>query len=163
MDVSYSRDAFNTYMVIDGSMEQGVEDTEKMLANQHSFALLPFHEQQLNEQKKYYYDISGRIELKGYIEHQPAGGQMVRQLIMFILELHRTMEEYLLDPDGILLKAEYVYMDMAEKTLAAACIPGRKEDFNTQLKELASWLLENADHTDREGVLLGYDFYKMVQ
>ena len=163
MDVSYSRDAFNTYMVIDGSMEQGVEDTEKMLANQHSFALLPFHEQQLNEQKKYYYDISGRIELKGYIEHQPAGGQMVRQLIMFILELHRTMEEYLLDPDGILLKAEYVYMDMAEKTLAAACIPGRKEDFNTQLKELASWLLENADHTDREGVLLVYDFYKMVQ
>ena len=56
MDVSYSRDAFNTYMVIDGSMEQGVEDTEKMLANQHSFALLPFHEQQLNEQKKYYYE-----------------------------------------------------------------------------------------------------------
>lgn len=64
MDVSYSRDAFHTYMVIDGSVEQGVEDTEKMLANQHSFALLPFHEQQLNEQKKYYYDISGRIEFK---------------------------------------------------------------------------------------------------
>ena len=39
-------------MVIDGSQGEGVEDTEKLLANQHSSALLPFHEQQLNEQKK---------------------------------------------------------------------------------------------------------------
>ena len=39
-------------MVIDGSLGEGVEDTEKLLANQHSSALLPFHEQQLNEQKK---------------------------------------------------------------------------------------------------------------
>ena len=61
MDVSYSRDAFRTYMVIDGSQGEGVEDTEKLLANQHSSALLPFHEQQLNEQKKYYYDVSGKI------------------------------------------------------------------------------------------------------
>lgn len=38
-------------MVIDGSLGEGVEDTEKLLANQHSSALLPFHEQQLNEQK----------------------------------------------------------------------------------------------------------------
>ena len=60
-------------MVIDGSLEEGVEDTEKLLANQHSFALLPFHEQQLNEQKKYYYDVSGKIEFKSYVEHQPVG------------------------------------------------------------------------------------------
>lgn len=163
MDVSYSRDAFRTYMVIDGSLEEGVEDTEKMLSNQHSFALLPFHEQQLNEQKKYYYDISGKVEFKSYVEHQPVGQEAVKQLIVFILELYRTMEEYLLDPDSVLLEAEYLYMDMAENTLSAACIPGRKENFNTQLKLLASWLLENADHTDREGVLLVYDFYKIVQ
>ena len=150
-------------MVIDGSLEEGVEDTEKLLANQHSFALLPFHEQQLNEQKKYYYDVSGKIEFKSYVEHQPVGQEAVKQLIVFILELYRTMEEYLLDPDAVLLEAEYLYMDMAENTLSAACIPGRKENFNTQLKLLASWLLENADHTDREGVLLVYDFYKIVQ
>lgn len=91
------------------------------------------------------------------------GQEAVKQLIVFILELYRTMEEYLLDPDAVLLEAEYLYMDMAENTLSAACIPGRKENFNTQLKLLASWLLENADHTDREGVLLVYDFYKIVQ
>ena len=28
---------------------------------------------------------------------------------------------------------------------------------------MAAWLLERADHTDREGVLLVYDFYKCVQ
>ena len=150
-------------MVIDGSLGEGVEDTEKLLANQHSSALLPFHEQQLNEQKKYYYDVSGKIEFKSYVEHQSVGQEAVKQLIVFILELYRTMEEYLLDPDAVLLEAEYLYMDMAENTLSAACIPGRKENFNTQLKLLASWLLENADHTDREGVLLVYDFYKIVQ
>ena len=150
-------------MVIYGSLGEGVEDTEKLLANQHSSALLPFHEQQLNEQKKYYYDVSGKIEFKSYVEHQSVGQEAVKQLIVFILELYRTMEEYLLDPDAVLLEAEYLYMDMAENTLSAACIPGRKENFNTQLKLLASWLLENADHTDREGVLLVYDFYKIVQ
>ena len=112
-------------MVIDGSLGEGVEDTEKLLANQHSSALLPFHEQQLNEQKKYYYDVSGKIEFKSYVEHQSVGQEAVKQLIVFILELYWTMEEYLLDPDAVLLEAEYLYMDMAENTLSAACIPGR--------------------------------------
>ena len=68
-------------MVIDGSLGEGVEDTEKLLANQHSSALLPFHEQQLNEQKKYYYDVSGKIEFKSYVEHQSVGQEAVKQLI----------------------------------------------------------------------------------
>lgn len=122
---------------------------------------MPFHEQQLNEQKKYYYVLAVKL-FKSYVEHQSGGRGGSEELIVFILELYRTMEEYLLDPDAVLLEAEYLYMDMAENTLSAACIPGRKENFNTQLKLLASWLLENADHTDREGVLLVYDFYKIV-
>lgn len=52
---------------------------------------------------------------------------------------------------------------MPEENLRAAYIPGRKEDFSKQLKELTAWLLENTYHEDREGVLLAYELYKSVQ
>ena len=61
------------------------------------------------------------------------------------------------------MQPECMYLEMPEENLRAAYIPGRKEDFSKQLKELTAWLLENTYHEDREGVLLAYELYKSVQ
>lgn len=88
---------------------------------------------------------------------------MIKSVIRFIAGLDQAVEEYLLMPDGLLLQPECMYLEMPEENLRAAYIPGRKEDFSKQLKELTAWLLENTYHEDREGVLLAYELYKSVQ
>ena len=163
MDIAYSGDAFHTYMVINGGEGHDNEDEEKMMSNQTSSVLLHFQIEQCDDHKNYCYDISGRLEFGSYIEKKQADEKLVRSVIQLILGLNQTVEEYLLDPDGLLLQPECMYLEISDETLQVAYIPGRKEDFWRQLKQLTAWLLENACHGDKEGVLLVYDLYKLVQ
>ncbi|MGN0204432.1 MAG: DUF6382 domain-containing protein [Coprococcus sp.] len=163
MEVSYRKDACHTYMVVTGSGTVETDDEERMLSNQQSPILLPFHVQQLNGKKDYYYDITGRLDFRSYIEKQQADSTIIGLIIVFLIKIYRTVDEYLLDPGGILLDMTYIYWDMDEKQLYAAYVPGMKESFDEQLQRLASELLENTDHRDKEGVLLVYDFYKTVR
>ena len=163
MEIAYSGDAFHTYMVISSEEWGENEDEEKMMSNQSAQVLLPFQVQRLNDRKNYCYDISGRMEFRSYIERKQADRSMIKSVIRFIAGLDQAVEEYLLMPDGLLLQPECLYLEMPEENLRAAYIPGRKEDFSKQLKELTAWLLENTYHEDREGVLLAYELYKSVQ
>ena len=163
MEIAYSGDAFHTYMVIQGEEFTDNEEEEKMMSNQSARVLLSFQMQQLNEQKSYCYDISGGVEFKSFIEKKQADRGIVQSVIRFIIGLNQAVDEYLLDPDGLLLHPECMYLEMPEEKLRAAYVPGRKEDFSTQLKMLTAWLLENTFHGDKEGVLLVYEFYKRVQ
>ena len=163
MEIAYSGDAFHTYMVISSEEWGENEDEEKMMSNQSAQVLLPFQVQRLNDRKNYCYDISGRMEFRSYIERKQADRSMIKSVIRFIAGLDQAVEEYLLMPDGLLLQPECMYLEMPEENLRAAYIPGRKEDFSKQLKELTAWLLENTYHEDREGVLLAYELYKSVQ
>ena len=163
MEIVYSGDAFHTYMVISSEEWGENEDEEKMMSNQSAQVLLPFQVQRLNDRKNYCYDISGRMEFRSYIEKKQADQSMIKSVIRFIAGLDQAVEEDLLMPDGLLLQPECLYLEMPEENLRAAYIPGRKEDFSKQLKELTAWLLENTYHEDREGVLLAYELYKSVQ
>ena len=163
MEIAYSGDAFLTYMVISSEEWGENEDEEKMMSNQSAQVLLPFQVQRLNDRKNYCYDISGRMEFRSYIERKQADRSMIKSVIRFIAGLDQAVEEYLLMPDGLLLQPECMYLEMPEENLRAAYIPGRKEDFSKQLKELTAWLLENTYHEDREGVLPAYELYKSVQ
>lgn len=163
MEISYTKDTYHTYMVIVGSGADETDDEEKMLSNQQSSALLPFHMQQLNGKKDYYYDITGRMDFKSYIEKQQADVIIIENVIHFLINTYHTVDEYLLSPDSILLDPACVYMDMDEKNLYAAYVPGMRDCFDRQLQWFSACLLENTDHRDKEGVLLAYEFYKTVR
>ena len=163
MEVSYKKNVCRSYMIIAGSGTAETDDEERMLSNQQSSVLLPFHVQQLNGKKDYYYDITGRLDFRSYVEKRQADCMTIGLIIDFLIKLYHTVDEYLLDPDGILLDMAYIYLDMDENQLYAAYVPGMKEKFDERLQRLASDLLENTDHRDKEGVLLVYDFYKAVR
>lgn len=163
MEVSYRRDTYHSYMVVAGSEEEETDDEEKMMSNQNSSVLLSFHVQQLNGKKDYYYDITGKLDFRSYIEKQQADFMLIDAVIHFLIEICHAVNEYLLNPDGILMDPSCVYMDIDEHKLYAAYVPGMQEEFNSQLRRFASCLLENTNHKDKEGVLLSYNFYKIVR
>lgn len=162
MDVSYSKDTYHTYMVMRGNGD-GLAEEEIMLSNQDSQVFLPFHIRQLDGNKDYYYDITGKIDFRSLIEKKQADRQVITSVIQFLENVCHVADEFLLDIDRIVLDTACLYVDMDEKQLSAAYLPGWEGDFMEAVKQLTAFLLEHTDHTDQEGVLLVYDFYQMVR
>ena len=70
------------------------------------------------------------------------------------------MEAYLLGDGGILLDPDLVYVDPEGFKTGFCVIPGRKEDFNSQLSLFIQYLMKHIDHKDRECVVLTYGLYQ---
>lgn len=70
------------------------------------------------------------------------------------------MEAYLLGDGGILLDPELIYADPETFQMGFCVVPGRKEDFNSQLSLFLQYLMKNIDHRDRECVVLTYGLYQ---
>lgn len=163
MDITYTRDAWHTYMVIAKGENFTTDYEEKMLLNQQSSILLPFHIQSLNGKVNYYYDITGKLDFGNYIEKHPADEALIKNIIRSLVNLCKAIDEFLLNPDAVLLEIAYMYVDMEMQQLYFAYVPGMQKNFTDGLQQLAACLLEYADYRDREGVLLVYDFYKVVR
>lgn len=163
MEVSFSRDTYHTYMVITDSEMTNTEYEEKMMGNQQSAVLLPFHMQCIDGRKQYYYEITGKMDLRTCIEKRQADAGTLESLISCLVEVCRVIDEYLLNLNDVLISAEYLYVDIEMKRVYAAYIPGMQGDFADGLKQLTACLLEHTDHKDKDGVLLAYDLYSIVR
>lgn len=62
--------------------------------------------------------------------------------------------------EGSLLDPDLVYVDPEEFKTGFCVIPGRKEDFNSQLLLFIQYLMKHIDHKDRECVVLTYGLYQ---
>lgn len=163
MDVSFSRDTYHTYMVIAGDEIFDVDYEEKIMGNQQSSVLLPFHMQCVNGRKQYYYEITGKVDFRSCMEKRQVNATNLDSLIRCLVEVCRTVDEYLLNLNSILVSAEYLYVDIEMQQIYAAYIPGMQGDFTEVLKGLTAGLLENTNHKDKDGVLLAYALYRIVR
>lgn len=163
VEVSICKDTYHTYMMMPGNNGTEIEDEERMMSNQQSELLLPFHVQQMNGEKGYYYDITGKIDFRNYIEKQQADTEIITCMIRMLVKLCHVVDEYLLNLDSLLLDENHLYVDADTKNVYAAYVPGMQGGFAGQLLQLSVCLLENANHEEKEGVLLVYDFYKTVR
>lgn len=93
-------------------------------------------------------------------ESRPAGENQVRSFFLQLYETLDRMEAYLLGDGGILLDPELIYADPETFQMGFCVVPGRKEDFNSQLSLFLQYLMKNIDHRDRECVVLTYGLYQ---
>ena len=71
------------------------------------------------------------------------------------------MEEYLLKEEQLLLDPEYLYLEPDHFTVELCLVPGHREEAPQALSKLLGYLLERADHQDREAVVLAYNLYQI--
>ncbi len=83
----------------------------------------------------------------------------VKKLLRDISGCLKEMEEYLLDPGGLLIDARYILYNSNLDSYCFLYVPGRRESYKEQLKLLLEEIMKSYDHSDREGVMFLYDFY----
>ena len=96
-----------------------------------------------------------------FLKLKPDGGFL--RIIMEQLErLLIRLKEYLLEPDDLVIKPEYMFYDWGEKVLKLIYIPGYGRSLRLQLKEFLEYVMKIFDHRDDAGVRYMYGMYDLV-
>lgn len=159
MEVRYRREMNHNYMILDApEATDGYEC--RMLAGNTIEGLLKFRLRYGEEKQEFYYEITSRQPLSRVYEKRKASGEEIKGILFTVLAVVGRIEAYLLTEDRILLDPDYIYVEPDRFTVELCLLPGYQGNWPAALSELLKFLLEKADHSDRDGVILAYNLYQ---
>ena len=159
MEVRYRREMSHNYMIMDVP-EQPAGYECRMLAGNQIEGLLKFRIRYGEEKQEFYYEITSRQPLARILEKRKATGEEIRRILVAVMTAARRIEEYLLKEEQILLDPEYIYVEPDRFIVELCLLPGHTCDWPAALSELLKFLLEKADHQDKDGMILAYNLYQ---
>ena len=160
MEIRYSREMNHNYMIIEAPEKETGYAVQMLSANAIE-GLLKFRVRQTEDAREYYYEITSRQPLRRVLEKRSLSGQELRSILLGVLAVLGRVEEYLLKEEQLLLDPEYVYLEPDRFTVELCLVPGHQEEAPQALSNLLGYLLERADHQDREAVVLAYNLYQI--
>ena len=159
----YKRELSHSYLI--------VEDVPKELSGHYQYrmilrnripGLLASSERFIEGKACLYYDISSRQSLEQLYMSERIGMKEIRGIIDNLVQVLDSMSEYLLEERCLVLKPEYIYMDLETEQLFFLYYPFQEEE-EGEIKylQLAEFFLEHVDHREEKAVSAAYQFYKM--
>ncbi len=107
---------------------------------------------------RYTYEISGMISMKTMYENTNMKKQEIESVITRILEVTETLQCYMLNPNCLVLKPEYIFYK--ENNWYFCYFPGMEEDLCKLFHELTEYFVKMLDYQDTEGIFLAYELHK---
>ena len=95
MKQEFVQEGMRTYLKIEGDDLENVGD--KMFSYQTIPGFVPMEIEWVDEKKQYVYDVTGKLNLKQYLEKDGIGKHKVKKVMECLLSLPERLESYLLD------------------------------------------------------------------
>lgn len=163
MKAEYKRDVSHNYLILEE--EEGIDTSSyqvRMLAGNVIPSLLHCRLQNLDGKLFFYYEITSRQSLSSYYEEKKFKAEDVRLIFGGFVQVMEELAEYLLNPEQLLLRPEYIYLDIEKRQVSFCCFPGTGTAVQGQLRELMEYMLPKLDHEDQAAVFLGYGIYRKM-
>lgn len=163
MKAEYKRDINHNYLILED--EKGIDRSSyqvRMLLGNVIPSILRCHLQNLDGKNFYSYEITSRQSVASYYEGRKFHGEDIRMLLEGFLRVMEELAEYLMNPEQLLIKPEYIYLDIESGMVFFCCLPEQGGEVQTQLREFIEYMLPKLDHEDQEAVFLGYGIYRKV-
>ena len=129
-----------------------------MIRENHIKGILPVFAKGIEDRTIYEYNITGKHTLKKRFEDEKISVQEMRRILGQILEVIDQMEEYLLNPNSILLSPEYIFYEGEDYYFCY--FPGEKEDIKRKFHVLTEEFIRWTDYQDGASVQLAFYLYK---
>lgn len=155
MDVSFSHDIKNNYMVIKVPYST-IGYKLKMIEKNEIHGILNTKYTVIDGLVYIKYNISSKITIKDMFSKEKIKSVQLKTILWGIIEVVENLEEYLLDINNIILKNNKIYLDIDKKIVYLCYNPIYKEDFFVAFKELAQKLLSLIDYNDLDAVEMIY-------
>lgn len=107
---------------------------------------------------RYTYEISGMVSMKSMYENTCIKKQEIQNIVTRILEVTETLQKYMLNPNCLVLKPEYIFYKDGQCFFCY--FPDMKEDMCRLFHELTEYFVRMLDYEDTEGIFLAYELHK---
>lgn len=135
----------------------------RMLLENSIAGLLPVTHRSVNGESRYYYEINSLQSLDRLLEQKEMNYNELRALLLGCISLFDKLEEYLLDGAQVIMKPEYIYMNMEHMEPYFVYYPNYTGDVRISFMELIDELLAKLNHSDERAVMLGYQVYRYTR
>lgn len=168
-DISFERSMNHNYMILSkcnffGNRNIGGMDYRtRMLLENHIPGLLPVTHRLVNGEGRYYYEINSLQSLERLYDKSEIRYDGLKRLLGGCVALFERLEEYLLDGSQIIMKPEFIYVDVEKMEPYFVCYPEYEGDVRLSFMEFIDGLLTRIDHTDKCAVMLGYQVYRYTR
>lgn len=135
----------------------------RMLLENNIPGLLPVTHRMVDGESRYYYEINSLQSLDRLLDKKEIRYYELKALLIGCINLFDRLEEYLLDGTQIIIKSEYIYVNVERMEPYFVCYPDYAGDVRVSFMEFMDELLTKIDHTDESAVMLGYQVYRYTR
>lgn len=160
MKISYRREMKHNYLIIDPEEVTWRNYECKMLSGNTIHGILQFQLRQIDDEVRFYYEITSRQPLSRILENHLLRETEIRRIILGISGVLDRMEQYLLRENSVLLEQDYIYVNPEDFQIWLCLVPGLERDFPYDYGKLLEYLLGKINHQDKDSVILAYGLYQ---
>lgn len=161
IEAEYKRDFNHNYMIIKSPCGVDMDSFQiRMLLGNVMKGFLGCRLHMLDNHALFYYEITSRQSLAALYQSCMIDAKILETLITAVAEALEVLDSYLLDPQGLVLQAEYIYLDAAKEEVSFCYLPGYGGKIGEEFRAFTEYLLPKIDHTCQEAVVLGYGLYR---
>lgn len=135
------------------------EDYEiRMIRNNHIPGLLKVTGIGSEGKSRYAYHTGGYISLAKKFEKETVDRDMIMEFTCQFIQTVNAVRDYILDPDGILLAPEYIYVK--EGRYKFCYLPMSYRCLKNSFHEMTEFFVKKLDYRDTEGIFLAYILHR---
>ena len=164
----YERTMNHTYLILEkcnyfGEEEEKADYRKRMLLENTIPGLLPVKLKSGNDSSRYYYEVNSLETLDKLYEETEISYEQLQKLLIGVIRLFESLEEYLLEGTQIIMRPEYIYLEPERMEPYFICYPDYEGDIRKEFVELVDYVLAKIDHTDERAVMLGVSGVSLYQ
>lgn len=129
-----------------------------MLRQNHLDGILKVEGCEVDGKARYTYEISGMTSMKTMYENANIKKREIEEIITRILEVTETLQCYMLNPNCLVLRPEYIFY--RENNWYFCYFPDMEEELCKMFHELTEYFVKMLDYQDTEGIFLAYELHK---
>lgn len=157
----FIKDLSSNYMVLRPLEAEEDSFLLKMLVKNHIDGLLKIEMKVINNQKYYYYDITGRQTLHEMIQVCPISFLQLQKIYSKLMKLPDICKEFLIYENGIFIEPDFIYMDTSWDKIEFCYYPGMNRSLQEQIGKFTEYLLNKVDYKDERAVLAVHALYQV--
>lgn len=159
--VYFKKEGMTNYMIIPCEYELA-EDYQSCLLKHYTVPyFLQYEKREMNGKQSLYYRLKYRTSLESVLGHLQLTYPRLKNILASIVGVMETAEEYLLESDRIMWKADRIFLEADTGKLQFCYCPVEEEEKGC-LKELLMQIIQEVDKKEEESVLFILQFYNMI-
>lgn len=156
MEIRFNRDLDGAYLILEETGD-GDPIAERMMEETAPPDLLKLKTFRTGEGREYRYDIGGMQSLEKIYAAKEMDRDAIRELLKSIYRVSCNLEEYLLDPDQLVLEPGIIYR--CRDGWRFVLEPAGRRDLYGQLQALSRFILRKCSHGNEETSRIAYALF----